>query len=29
MAQDLYLFKNIMPAEVAAKAAELGVTFPE
>ena len=29
MAQDLYLFKNIMPGEVAAKAAELGVTFPD
>jgi predicted unusual protein kinase regulating ubiquinone biosynthesis (AarF/ABC1/UbiB family) len=29
MAQDLFLFKNVMPEEIAAKAAELGVTFPE
>jgi predicted unusual protein kinase regulating ubiquinone biosynthesis (AarF/ABC1/UbiB family)/CBS domain-containing protein len=29
MAKDLFLFKNVMPEEIAAKAAELGVTFPE
>ena len=29
MAKDLFLFKNVMPEEVAAKAAELGVVFPE
>ncbi|HZP16124.1 MAG TPA: AarF/UbiB family protein [Nocardioides sp.] len=28
MAKDLFLFKNVMPEEVAAKAAELGITFP-
>ncbi|MGI8491417.1 MAG: AarF/UbiB family protein [Acidimicrobiales bacterium] len=29
MAKDLYLFRNIMPEVIAAKAAELGVTFPD
>jgi len=28
MAQDLFLFKNVMPEEIAARAQELGVTFP-
>ncbi len=29
LARDLYLVKNIWPAEAAARAAELGVTFPD
>jgi hypothetical protein len=29
LARDLFLVKNIFPAEAAAKAAELGISFPD
>jgi hypothetical protein len=29
MARDIYLLRNIFPEAVAAKAAELGISFPD